>query len=107
MNDPLVVQRPAARVDLAVCYAYIGERNLGAAHRFRVNAETTFADLARSPGLGMLYEVKNPRLTGLRCFRVKRFKNHLVFYLPVDGGIEVVRVLHAARDLHAVFNEEI
>jgi plasmid stabilization system protein ParE len=29
----------------------------------------------------------------------------LVFYVPRDYGIEIVRVLHGARDLEAVFDE--
>jgi toxin ParE1/3/4 len=26
------------------------------------------------------------------------FRNHLIFYRPIDDGIEIVRVLHGARD---------
>ena len=51
MSDPIILKRPAARIDLAACHAYIGERNPDAAHRFRKNAELTFAALARNPGL--------------------------------------------------------
>jgi plasmid stabilization system protein ParE len=28
------------------------------------------------------------------------------FYLPLDDGIDVVRVLHGARDIDAMFNPE-
>ena len=79
MNGPFVIVRPRARTDLAHGFAYIGERNPGAAHRFREAAETTFAALGRTPGIGALYEIPNPRLEGLRCLRVKRFKNYLIF----------------------------
>jgi toxin ParE1/3/4 len=107
MNEPIILKKPIARIDLAVCYGYIGERNPGMAHRFRLNAEATFAALARNPGLGESYQVDEPRLTGLRCDRIKRFKNYLVFYLPLDNGIDVIRVLHAARDIQAALKEEI
>jgi toxin ParE1/3/4 len=107
MNDPIILKKPNARIDLAVNYAYIGDRNLEVAHRFRVNAEATFAALARNPGMGAPYEVSNPRLAELRCFRVNRFKNYLIFYLPIDNGIEVIRVLHAARNIQAVFEEDL
>jgi plasmid stabilization system protein ParE len=30
------------------------------------------------------------------------FRNYLVFYRPIRDGIEVLTVLHGARDLHAV-----
>jgi plasmid stabilization system protein ParE len=29
-----------------------------------------------------------------------------VFYVPLDGGIDVVRVLNGARDIDAVFSPE-
>jgi len=43
MNDPVILKKPAARIDLAGCYAYIGARNPDAARRFRLAAEATFA----------------------------------------------------------------
>ena len=106
MRDAIVLKKPRARIDLAGCYAYIGERNLEAAHRFRQAAEATFAALAHTPGIGELYEVTNPRLEGLRCARVRRFRNYLIFYRPIDGGIDVIRVLHAARNIRALLEEE-
>ena len=33
---------------------------------------------------------------------VQGFEKHLVFYRPTEAGIEIVRVLHAARDIAAV-----
>jgi len=38
---------------------------------------------------------------GVRCFPVGRY---VVFYVPLDDGIDIVRVLHGARDIDAVFN---
>lgn len=39
------------------------------------------------------------RLRAIRSFAVRGFPNHIIFYLKVHGGIEVLRVLHGARDL--------
>jgi toxin ParE1/3/4 len=39
-------------------------------------------------------------------WRVRRFDKHLIFYRPVADGIEVIRVLHASRDLAAVLDED-
>jgi len=33
------------------------------------------------------------------------FGRYVIFYTPVDGGIDVVRVLHSARDGDAVFGD--
>jgi toxin ParE1/3/4 len=106
MNEPVIVKSPLARIDLAASYAYIGERNPGAARRFREAAEATFLALARMPNAGAPYELRNPRLKGLRCSRVGRFRNYLIFYLPLQGGIDVIRVLHAARNIEAILEEQ-
>ena len=34
---------------------------------------------------------------------VRGFEKHVIFYRPVATGIDVVRVLHAARDIEAIF----
>jgi toxin ParE1/3/4 len=42
----------------------------------------------------------------LRIWRIDGFPNHLIFYRPIEGGIEIVRVLHGARDIDAVLESE-
>jgi toxin ParE1/3/4 len=42
----------------------------------------------------------------MRRFPVSRFDNYLIFYLPHENGIDVIRVLHGARDLDRLFAEE-
>jgi len=34
------------------------------------------------------------------------FGRYVIIYTPVDGGINVVRVLHSARDVDAAFGDE-
>jgi len=34
------------------------------------------------------------------------FGRYVIFYMPIEGGIDVVRVLHSARDVDAAFGEE-
>ena len=106
MSDPIILRKPLVRIDLAGCYAYVWERSPDAANRFRQAAETTIAALARTPGIGEPYPVANPRLAGLRCARVRRFKNHFISYRPIPGGIDVIRVLHAARDVRDILEAE-
>jgi len=33
------------------------------------------------------------------------FGRYVIFYVPLEDGIDVVRVLHSARDIDAVFDE--
>jgi toxin ParE1/3/4 len=53
--------------------------------------------LAGQPLLGRLRPELAPNL---RSFPVD---NHVIFYRPIDHGIEVARVLHGARDIDALF----
>ena len=91
--------RPRAQADLDDTAEYIGRENPATAVRFLAAAEETFKQLLATPGLGRVREYLDPRLTGLRSWRIRGFENWLVFYRPTDGGIDVVRVLHGARDL--------
>ena len=50
--------------------------------------------------------VTNPCLEGLRKWSVKGFEKHLIFYLSVDNYIEIVRILHAARDIEAILERQ-
>jgi len=98
-----VAKRPEAEDDLTEIFATIGERSLGAAERFLAAAEATFRRLAGMPGIGVPYERDDPELADLRCARVDGFVKYLVFYRPIEGGIEVLRVVYGARDLGAIF----
>jgi plasmid stabilization system protein ParE len=100
-----VVRRPAAIHDLVTAFRYYArEAGLRVASRIFAEAEATFA---RLPGLDTRYEPHEPLYADLRDFPVSRFRAYLVFYLPVPGaGIEVVRVLHGARDIHGILAEE-
>ncbi|MFN6476304.1 type II toxin-antitoxin system RelE/ParE family toxin [Nostoc sp. DedQUE07] len=40
---------------------------------------------------------------GLRSFPVE---DYLIFYRPIDGGVEVVRIVSGYRDLETVFLSE-
>jgi plasmid stabilization system protein ParE len=88
VSDAVVFKRPMVRIDLAGCYALIWERSPDAANRFHQAAEATLIGLAKTPGIGEPYQVANPQLIGLRCARVRRFKNYLILYQPPDTELE-------------------
>lgn len=56
------------------------------------------------PKIGEPWLSRNPRLAGLRVSRIEGFGAHLIFYRPSDAGIEILRVLHASRDLGSILN---
>jgi toxin ParE1/3/4 len=102
----VVRQLFAARRDLVEIVAYLAERSEPAARRFRVQAEATFERLAKSPGIGARYAPDDPAYAELRFFPISKFSKYLVFYRALPDGIEVVRVLHGARDIGAILAEE-
>ena len=94
-----IIRRPSANRDLVDIFRhYAREAGMRVADRFFVQAESTFARLARMPGLGTRYEPDEPLYAGLHYFPISGFRKYLVFYRPVPGGIEVLRVLHGAPD---------
>lgn len=98
-----ILVRPAASHDLDEQAAYIARKStVETALRFFEAADVTFSLLAGRPHVGRLYGLKPP-LEAIRSFPVKGFAEVLVFYRPVRGGIEVVRVLHGAREIEKLF----
>lgn len=98
----------AAERDLESIARHIAQDSPTAAGRFFDRAEETFQALAAMPGLGTVYPFRGPLFKGIRRFPVKQFENYLVFYRPVEGEapIEVIRVVHGARDLPTLFEED-
>jgi toxin ParE1/3/4 len=93
-------RRREARQDLVDIFRdHAREAGLGVAQRFFTQVEATFTRLAAMPGMGAPDEHEHPALAGVRVFPVSRFKKYLVFYRPVADGIEILRVLHGARDI--------
>jgi toxin ParE1/3/4 len=101
-----IVVRPRADQDLTEHAQYIARDNVEAGLRFYAAAEETFQALAALPKMGSARDYRNPRLTGLRMWRVKDFEKYLIFYRPMPSGIEVIRVLHGERDIEAILAEE-
>jgi toxin ParE1/3/4 len=97
---PLARILPAAEQDIDHQAEYLfNETGLETALRFYDAVAATFGQLVRMPHVGERRESANPQLAGMRVWRINGFPNHLVFYRPVEGGIQVIRVLHAARDV--------
>ena len=98
-----IIRVPQARRDIVETAIYLEEQNPDAAMRFLAAVEETLAVLVTMPGIGVARASGHPRLAGLRWLPVHGFEKHLIFYCPVDDGIEVIRVLHGARDIKSMF----
>jgi toxin ParE1/3/4 len=94
-----------AERDLAEIANRLGDENPALAVRFLDAAEETFDFLADHPGAGGVCGFKDVRAAGARVWKISGFRNHLVFYRQSSEGIEILRVLHGARDLRKIFGE--
>ena len=98
--NPRYVLRPQADLDLDQHAYYLAkEASQDVGHRFLVAAHETFALLATQPEMGWHSRLKHPGLESLRVFRISGFEKMLVLYLPVESGVEIVRVIHGSRNL--------
>ena len=95
-----VTRRPLAETDILEIWDYIADDSLAAADRWVDHLDEQFRVLATQPMMGRARDELAP---GVRSFP---FGRYVVFYVPLDDGIDVVRVLHGARDIDAVFNPE-
>jgi toxin ParE1/3/4 len=102
-----IVRRSSANRDLVTIFRhYAREAGVRVADRFFTAAESTVNRLASAPGIGTLYAPDEPLYADVRYFPVTRFRVYLVFYRPIPNGIEVLRILHGARDLPGLLAEE-
>jgi toxin ParE1/3/4 len=91
--------RPAARRDLLHLARWIARDNPDAAHRFLDAARDTVHMLADLPKLGPTGRFRSRGLRQVRIWRIPGFEKILVIYAAERTGIDVLRVVHGARDL--------
>jgi toxin ParE1/3/4 len=102
----LVRIRPLADRDIDGQVAYLAqEAGETVALRFLDAMERTFSTLAEQPALGSLRLLDETRLEGTRVLPVAGFRKVLVFYVTSGDTIEVLRVLHGARDIPPLLEE--
>lgn len=88
-----------AQIDLDGIWDFIAEDNPDAADRFIGRIFEKFPALAGFPELGRRCE---QLAAALRVFPVG---NYLIFYRPFGGGVEIVRIIHGARDLESLLED--
>lgn len=88
-----------AELDLVEIGAYIARDNEQAAQRLIERVLVKCQSIAENPRLGRARDELRP---GLRSLCVG---NYLIFYRLMNSAVQVVRVLHGARDLESLFND--
>ena len=89
--------------DLQETGCYLRKRNPELSVRFTQAAQATFEFLRANPFLGR----PRPELgvEGMRSWPVKGFGRYLIFYVPTETELHVLRVMHGTRNLRAEFDQ--
>jgi toxin ParE1/3/4 len=97
----IILKKPLAEVDLLDTWDFIANESLEKADSFLQKIENKLKILAENPGMG---RKRDELLPGLRSFPVG---SYLIFYYPINQGIEVIRVFHGARDIPSFFEDSL
>jgi toxin ParE1/3/4 len=95
-----VTRRPLAAADILDIWDHIAEDSLAQADRWVEKLDEEFKLIATQPLMG---RARDELAVDLRRLP---FGRYIIFYAPIEGGIDVGRVLHSARDVHDAFGDE-
>ena len=93
---------PDAQQDVNECIEYFESRDIAIADRFRKAVQKTVEMLRGNPELGERFRRD---LTGtIRRRGILHFTNYLIFYRRGDSVLQVLRILHGARNYERLFD---
>ncbi len=94
-----ILKRPRAKSDLVEIWDYIAENSEARADAFIQTIGQKLQILAERPNIG---RPRDELVDALRSFPVGRY---VIYYMPIEDGIDVVRVLHGARDIDTAWGD--
>ncbi len=95
----MLVISETARADVKEIWSYIAEYNTGSATDVIRDLARKFDLLEANPKLG---REQDGLLVEMRLFP---YKNYNIYYFPIEGGVEIYRVLHGRRNIEEVFED--
>ena len=94
----LIRRTAASRRDYGAIWDYVAAHDMAAADGLLRAFDRRLELLSDFPEAG---QARPEVRAGVRGFPVGKY---LLFYRPIQGGIEVLRVLHGKRDVRQAFN---
>jgi toxin ParE1/3/4 len=94
---PRIALTPRAQQDLEDLFDYMDARQAHGSDLFAEKFDEACRLFLAHPSMGATAEELAP---SLRQFRVW---NYVVFYRPSADGLEIVRIIHGARDIPSLF----
>jgi toxin ParE1/3/4 len=98
MNEPRIT--PQAEGDLEEIWQYVAQGGEDRADAFLDAILNQCRQLAQFPRMG---RTRENLASNLRSFPVKKY---VIFYRPVNDTVEIVRILHSARDIETIFQND-
>jgi toxin ParE1/3/4 len=95
-----VTRRPLAAADILDIWDHIAEDSIEQADRWVDKLDEKFRLIATQPLMG---RSRSELAANVRSFP---FGRYVIFYEAIEDVIDVVRVLHSARNIDAVFGED-
>jgi len=90
---PRILKRPEAQNDLDEIWWFIAQDSPDNADKFLDRVQDSCLTLADFPKMGVSRnEIKN-------SLRSQTIGNYLIFYFPLEDGIDIIRVIHGSRDM--------
>jgi len=83
---------------------YLSEQSEGLGFRFYECVDDTYQQIAENPTWKGVGPFLHSEAQNIRICPVQKFKNHLIFYRIESDKIEILRVLHGARDYMNLFD---
>ena len=90
-----------ARQDIYECVEYFESRDSAVADRFREAVQQTVEMLCGNPELGERF--RRDLAGTIRRRGILNFTNYLIFYRREDTQLQVLRIIHGARDYEQFF----
>lgn len=98
---------PQARRSIATIIDYLLiESSQAVALRFAEEVDEAFDYLTKWPNIGSPRRFRAARLVGIRSLSIRSFPNHRIYYRKIPSGIEIIDVVHAARDLPRALGDD-
>jgi toxin ParE1/3/4 len=84
--------RPQAEEDIASIALFIAADNRRAAQKWADGIQASCGRIGTMPGIGA------PRPEVAQGLRVLPVGNYLILYVEMESGVDILRVIHGARD---------
>ena len=88
----------------AIAY-YLSDQSEELGFRFYDCVDATYRQIVENPKWKGVGPFQQPKAQNIRICPVHKFPNHLIFYRIEADRVEILRVLHGARDYMNLFDD--